>query len=672
MTSFNKGKSMDNEHRDRADFNQKEEIDFESEYDGMAYSIFGDYFDGKEDKWWYNSVQDKLTKAKINKTPETFLSTSTLTIGIIGVILFVVMFFYLLTLFITNTINSFLLPLLFFTVIGSFVYTVVGYLLMYYYLLYKVSKRKTRLSRTFPYGVTFIYSLSKGGLTFPKIVEKLSESDDSYGEISREVKPIVKEMEYFSKDLPTTMRKSGRNTPLEKYNEFINDLVGIVDSGVSVSKFLQEKSQEYLDEIEREQREFLENLAVIAEIYVAGFLAAPLFILIVLIIMNMLQSGGVSSVALFVYGGLSFANIGFLLFISTYTPDDSGIKSQIQVDDDKISYEKFKSKYGDIKDESKIVDEIMKKKRRKQIIELIEEPKQKLMEKPELSLYVTVPISLFYILTILSMDFSTLTETRLYNNPVIVTTAYVTVPLVFMATPISIFHEIKHRQKNRLLSKLPGTFQQIAGTNSIGLNLSEGIDTVRDTTTGYLGEELRLVENDLRWNHDIERALKSFANRVGEPVMVRTVKLVTEANKSTGNIAEVLEVAAKDIKNTQKLKKDRKSEMKIYAGIIIISFVIYVFVVLSLNSSFFDRIEQLGQQSSGGAPSSVPGRSTSAFDLSSLPVDKYRTMFFHSAVIQGLGAGLIAGYLTADEMKSGIKYSIPLLIFATVAFFLFG
>lgn len=672
MTSFNRGKTIENTERDERNIEKQKESEISSDFTGIAYSMFGDYFENKKGTWWYQSVEDKLVKARIKSEADSFLASTTLSISLLGVLLFVLVFFSMLAMFVIGSLNSFVGPLLFVLFFGGFFYVILGYIFMYYYLIYKVVKRKDNLKRTFPYGVTFIYSMSKGGLSFPDIIEKLARSEDSYGEISNELKPVVKEMKYFSKDLPTTMRESGRRTPLNKYNNFVNDLVGIVDSGASLSTFLEEKSKDYLQEIEREQKEFLDNLGVVAEIYVAGFLAAPLFILIVLIIMNMLQSGGINSVALFVYGGLSFANFGFYLFIASYTPDNAGIKSTIEFDDDTISYKKYKERYSEIKRNSEIVDEIMEKKRRKSILNFLKSPKEKLIQNPKYSLYFTIPLTLFYLGIIFTLEATSPSLSKMIQNPEILTGLYVVIPITILGAPISIFHEIKYRKKNKLLNKLPGTFQQISGTNSIGLTLSEGIETVRETTTGYLEEELRLVQNDLRWNHDVGKALKAFANRVNEPILVRTVKLITEANKSTGNISEVLEIAAKDVKNTQKLKKDRKSEMKVYAAIVVISFIIYIFVVVSLNSSFFDRIEDLGSQAGGINQQQVPSSTrTSAFDLSSLPVDKYRTILFHSTIIQGFGAGIIAGYLIDDSIESGIKYAIPLIIFSTIVFYIF-
>jgi flagellar protein FlaJ len=675
-SSFSKGKVLENPERDRYDIEKERPSDLRSQYDGLAYAIFGKWFEDKKDKWWYNSVEKRLTQAQFGISPSLFLSRSSLTISIIGVLLLFISFILLFSVFIAGLIPGFLLPMLGVVIIGGIFYVMIGYSTAYLYLLYKVSKREKRIEKTFPYGVTFIYAMSRGGVSFPETVKTLARSDNSYGEISNEFKPVVQEMKYFSTDLPHALRNAGRRSPSEKYTNFVNDLVGIIESGADLTGFLNEKAEDYLEEAEREQKSFLDNLGIIGEVYVTAFLAAPLFIIIILVIMNMLGGGGVSQLVLFVYLGVTFANIGFFFFISAYTPDDAGIESTIPLEKESLTYEKAMDKYGHLKGKSSSIDRILTKKKRRESNEFIYNPKKTLIENPGITLYATLPLAAVYFLIMLSAESFPLNLESMYSNPALITGIYLIIPMFLTLAPISVLHEIKYKKKNSLLNKLPGSLQQLAGTNSIGMTLTEGLETVRRTTSGRLKDEIRKVRNDINWYHDINRGMKKFANRVEEPILVRTVKLITEANKATGDIADVLDVASRDVKQRQRMKKDRKSEMGMYTAVIIMSFVIYVFVVLMLDSAFLSRIEELGQQTAvseqAGQTAPAGGGGAGSLNLSSVPVDKYRTIFYHSTVIQGLGAGLIAGYLTTNRVKAGLKYSLALVAVSTLAFLIFA
>ena len=46
----------------------------------------------------------------------------------------------------------------------------------------------------------------------------------------------------------------------------------------------------------------------------------------------------------------------------------------------------------------------------------------------------------------------------------------------------------------------------------------------------------------------------------------------------------------------------------------------------------------------------------------------YRTLFFHSAIIQSIGTGLITGKLSDNQVLTGLKYSIALVLIALGVF----
>jgi flagellar protein FlaJ len=43
-------------------------------------------------------------------------------------------------------------------------------------------------------------------------------------------------------------------------------------------------------------------------------------------------------------------------------------------------------------------------------------------------------------------------------------------------------------------------------------------------------------------------------------------------------------------------------------------------------------------------------------------------VFYHSALLQGLGSGLLAGQLGQNDVRAGIKYAIALMTISTIVF----
>jgi flagellar protein FlaJ len=105
--------------------------------------------------------------------------------------------------------------------------------------------------------------------------------------------------------------------------------------------------------------------------------------------------------------------------------------------------------------------------------------------------------------------------------------------------------------------------------------------------------------------------------------------------------------------------------MNAYIAIVIIGFLVYLTVVAIVNANFLQPITrmtaEMGTAASGGAMGGLP-------TVSNVPVDAYREVFFHSALIQGLGSGLIAGKLAENEALAGLKYGIALVLVTTGLF----
>jgi flagellar protein FlaJ len=67
------------------------------------------------------------------------------------------------------------------------------------------------------------------------------------------------------------------------------------------------------------------------------------------------------------------------------------------------------------------------------------------------------------------------------------------------------------------------------------------------------------------------------------------------------------------------------------------------------------------EQSAADGPSGPVG-------FSSVPIDLYKAVLFHSALIQGVGSGLLAGKLADNSVRSGLKYSLLLVVLSVLAF----
>ena len=141
------------------------------------------------------------------------------------------------------------------------------------------------------------------------------------------------------------------------------------------------------------------------------------------------------------------------------------------------------------------------------------------------------------------------------------------------------------------------------------------------------------------------------------------MKLIAKGNRSSSDLAKIISIAAEDTRNRYQIERKRRSEMGAYTAIVVIGFLVYLGVIVVLDVSYLSKIAQFA----GPETTSLRGDGTFA-GFGSVPVGVYRTVFLHSALIQGIGSGLLAGKLADNNILAGLKYSVGLTVLTMVVF----
>jgi flagellar protein FlaJ len=545
---------------------------------------------------------------------------------------------------------------------------------MYMYPKFRASQRKTAINNTLPEAVTFMYALNRGGMSLIEVLKTLSEAENTYGEVSNEVGVIVSDIELQATDLNTALEKAGNRTPSEKFSDLIDDLLGVLKSGGNVNEFLDSKADEMIEDARREQKAFLGQLELLGEVYVTGFVAGPLFLIIITVVMAIVGGGGSGTIMrlqAIVYGLLPMMNIGYFFLIDFISGADNKSIGEISKDNLQTQSDVTIEKYVE-QNENETVKKIYDEKMKRERNELINNPKKALIDNPNKILLFSSIIAVLQVIGFGLMGYYELSLSAFIDSYLEQTVLAILIPIYITVIPLIVTFEISARRESAILGRLPDFVSTLESNNSVGMTLTEAIDVVSETETGKLGEELRQVRNDIKWNHDVNNALIRFANRVKVATLSRTVKLITEANESTGDIGEVLAIAAKTINVRQRLEEERNQEMLMYTMVILVSFGVYLFVIFLIEQNFLTKIADLGGEKGGSDTPDLGGSSNSdgggIGSSSSLPVQKVRMIFYHSTIIQAFGSGMLAGYLKTSDVRSGLKFGVLLSFVATLIF----
>ncbi|MFZ2412221.1 MAG: type II secretion system F family protein, partial [Candidatus Methanoperedens sp.] len=149
-------------------------------------------------------------------------------------------------------------------------------------------------------------------------------------------------------------------------------------------------------------------------------------------------------------------------------------------------------------------------------------------------------------------------------------------------------------------------------------------------------------------------------------IVSRSVTLLTKANESSGDIGEVLNVAARDAAAEQELRGERRVNMFIYVIIIYISFFVFIGIIYIISTTFLSEMVKAGEKVSGGG-----GGGAVPLSLNREKLEMYNRIFFHGALIQGFSSGLIAGVMGEGSVLSGLKHSVIMVTIGYILFTLF-
>jgi flagellar protein FlaJ len=193
---------------------------------------------------------------------------------------------------------------------------------------------------------------------------------------------------------------------------------------------------------------------------------------------------------------------------------------------------------------------------------------------------------------------------------------------------------------------------------------------------------VRRLARQIEWAVPLHRALTYFADRIKNPLISRTISTVIEAEKSGGNIEDVLRGITTSLIEIKELKDRRRA--LIHSQIIqsYVIFAVFLIVMIFIQNSLVPYLARIQGGALGGIfGGGLGGEAISsmvqevAISFESVPaffssLGQYLThlegIFTMLAVIQGIFAGLVVGKLSEGEVTAGLKHS---LILGTIALF---
>lgn len=285
-------------------------------------------------------------------------------------------------------------------------------------------------------------------------------------------------------------------------------------------------------------------------------------------------------------------------------------------------------------------------------------PLKVLTERPTNILIISIPVALLILIIGFSVLFATYGFGALFTNTLFDDVLVFAVLVAF--TPLAVL-QFKDSQRTKSLEEsLPNFFRDVAGMNDSGMTLPNAVHIVSAGEYGSLTPYVKKLDAEMSWNIPFVDAIVRFGNRLGTPLAIRSVDLIAKASKAGGDASEVLRAAATDTYEFFNLKMERRNNMLIYMVIVIVSFLVFLFVIAILVSTFLTTMAEAGQ--------SVSGTAAAGQFIGVVDVPFYKRLFAHAAMIQGFFSGIVAGQMGEGDAIAGFKYAVLMLAIAWITF----
>ncbi|WAI02251.1 type II secretion system F family protein [Methanogenium organophilum] len=624
----------------------------------------------------YRSVREDLLSARTGLTIEQYLTYCVLisvafgaVIGIFGYLVAMLLFFPEVQTGIVNifstTIPSFtitqptlpemvqrsLVMVVFFAVASLGIYQ----LLLRYPTMMK-DNRAVRINLSLHNAVSYMYAMRRGGSEILPIFKSLSENADVYGEVAYECRQVVRDTEYFGSDVVNAIRTLSLTTPSEQMKDFLEDFVSIIESGGNVAGFLESRVRVYQDDARFQQKQFLSTLQLVAESYVTLFVAGPLFLIIIMVVVGLMGQTSVVQLTVIVYGLIPIGSLIFIIFVDMISMHTDDVRRVTR----KVVLREFRDvRVVKREGEEGLFETLYHNDRWRKVWEFVRHPLDWFLVDVNRTFLVTVPLMLIY-LTFVYLVVPQYQDIEVYLG---VVDDHLIIAFLIVLMPYAGIHELWRRKVRGIEASIPEFLSRLSGINRVGLTPARAISVLEKTNLGLISYEIRRIKRDLDWGGVFSDALIRFEHRVQTAAIARNVTLITKASEMTGDIAEVLSIAANDARMSEALKRERLSDMIIYIIVIYLAFAVFVFVVVVLDWNFLSILEELV---AGEGMQNVPDSMLAIVESGTLVI--ISRLLFHACLINAFFSGLIAGQMGEGSVKAGVKHTVVMLIITLVIF----
>ena len=189
-----------------------------------------------------------------------------------------------------------------------------------------IGSRKVSIDASLPTVASYMSAMTSSGVPPAPIFESLSKEKSISKVVAEEATRINRDIEILGLDVLKALEQAAYRSPSERWANFLEGIIATVTSGGDLTTYLSTETKSFMKLKQEETKEFIEQLGIIAEIFMVVGVVAPLFFVVMIAILSILNKDSASS--LFLLLTITYVLIPVLmltviiLLSTTKAPDD--------------------------------------------------------------------------------------------------------------------------------------------------------------------------------------------------------------------------------------------------------------------------------------------------------------------------------------------------------------
>ena len=168
---------------------------------------------------------------------------------------------------------------------------------------------------------------------------------------------------------------------------------------------------------------------------------------------------------------------------------------------------------------------------------------------------------------------------------------YVPISVSIFMIPIGLNRRIINARLDDAERRVSDFLRDLSEFTMFGIPLSEAVMRVSSNNYGALNGDVRQLASSVSTGTPVEDALDQFGKVLDDPELQRIGIILRKAGESGSNTSDVIALVSQFTSQMQLLREERNSEMKNYNLILMISFAVFLFVMVVIDIRFFAEIK---------------------------------------------------------------------------------